>query len=66
MLDLKDMGVRELNAEEMKKIDGGKSWVDVLWMFAEDMVNGYVNACEATQKWAVNNPSYTGGRSFNR
>ncbi|MFV0392139.1 MAG: hypothetical protein ACK5KP_09700 [Paludibacteraceae bacterium] len=64
-LDLNTYGVREMNAVEMRETDGGASpWADLFWMYAEEILNGYVAVCTVAQKWAVANPDYTAGRSF--
>ena len=43
MLDLKDMGVQEMNAKELKKVNGG-SWIKRAW-------NNTVEALESAYEW---------------
>jgi hypothetical protein len=52
-LNLNNYGVQEMNAEEMKTTEGGAGWSDAIWMFAKEIVDGYVAACTAVQSYTV-------------
>ncbi|MCG8582280.1 MAG: hypothetical protein MI866_20320 [Bacteroidales bacterium] len=62
MKNFAELGVQELDAVEMKKTDGGRlSWRDIVLIGKL-----YQKACQACDNFMMNNPDYTGGRSFNR
>ena len=52
-LDLNDYGVQEMNAEEMRVNNGGATWADAAWMFAQQIAEAYVGACTAVQSYTV-------------
>lgn len=47
MKTLENFREYELTEHETSSINGGAGWGDLFWMFAEDIVNGYISACEA-------------------
>ena len=56
-LDLNALGLTKIETEEAIKISGGGNpWRDLLWMFAKDIAEGYISACETMQEWMVENP----------
>ena len=65
MKDFKNLETNSLDSNEMMNTFGGADWKDVLWMFAEEIIDGYTAACITAQEWLENNPDYTAGRSFN-
>ena len=52
-LDLNKYGVQEMNAGEMSVVEGGASWGDLAWMFAQQIGQAYVSACTAVQSYTV-------------
>ncbi len=47
MKNLENYGVQEMDSKEMKKTDGGRGWGDLLWSFAKEIAEGYVNLSAA-------------------
>lgn len=59
MKNLEKFKVQELSEQEMMKIDGGRSWKDLAWMFAKEIAEAYVSAYEGYVE-ACGNGTYEG------
>jgi hypothetical protein len=44
-----------MGKSELMQINGGSSWVDLIWMCAEDMIRGYIGICRRIWNYHVEN-----------